>query len=246
METQTAMTSMGSGDPKTRFVGALILLGSPGAGKGTQSKVISALYAIPQLSTGDLLRENVAKGTVLGRMAKSVMERGELVPDVLVQDMLAKRIREGGDTNRGFILDGFPRTLPQAEWLDRFLEAWTAEVNPGQIVPPVVINVAVGYNQLLRRLTGRRSCPSCGRIYNVYFQPPRIADLCDIDGSNLVTRRDDCEDIISGRLKEYETKTMPLIEYYQSRGALHEINGDQELDQVTAAALKIVENADRL
>jgi len=246
METQTAMTTMGSIDPKTRFVGAVILLGSPGAGKGTQSKVISALYDIPQISTGDLLRENVAKGTELGRMAKSVMERGELVPDILVQDMLAKRIGDGGDTNRGFILDGFPRTLPQAKWLDRFLETWSADVNPGQSVPPVVINVAVGYNQLLRRLTGRRSCPTCGRIYNVYFQPPRIADLCDIDGSNLATRRDDCEEVIAGRLQEYEKKTMPLIEYYQSRGALHEIDGDQDLDKVTGAALKIVEHADRL
>jgi adenylate kinase len=246
METQTAMMTMGSVDPKKRFVGALILLGSPGAGKGTQSKVISALYDIPQISTGDLLRENVAKGTELGRMAKSVMERGELVPDILVQDMLARRIREGQDTHRGFILDGFPRTLPQAEWLDRFLEAWTAGVNPGHSVPPVVVNVAVGYNQLLRRLTGRRSCPTCGRIYNVYFQPPRIADLCDIDGSNLVTRRDDCEEVISGRLKEYEKKTMPLIEYYRSRGNLREIDGDQDTDKVTAAILKIVENADRL
>jgi adenylate kinase len=246
METQTAMMTMGSTDPKTRFVGALILLGSPGAGKGTQSKLISALYGIPQLSTGDLLRENVARGTELGRKAKSVMERGEFVADVLVQDMLASRIRNGGDTHRGFILDGFPRTLPQAEWLDKFLEAWTAEVNPGHSVPPVVINVAVGYNQLLRRLTGRRSCPTCGRIYNVYFQPPRIADLCDSDGSNLVTRRDDCEEVISGRLNEYEKKTMPLIEYYRSRGALHEIDGDQGSDKVTAAILKIVENADRL
>jgi adenylate kinase len=237
---------MGSVDPKSRFVGALILLGSPGAGKGTQSKVISALYAVPQISTGDLLRENAAKGTELGRKAKSVMERGELVPDVLVQDMLASRIRSGGDTKRGFILDGFPRTLPQAVWLDDFLEAWTAEVNPGHSVPPVVINVAVGYNQLFRRLTGRRSCPTCGRIYNVYFQPPRIADLCDIDGSKLVTRRDDCEEVISGRLKEYENKTMPLIEYYRSRGHLHEIDGDQDMDKVTAAALKIIENADRL
>ena len=213
MEIQTAMNTMGSkADPKTRFVGALILLGSPGAGKGTQSKVISALYGVPQISTGDLLRENVAKGTEVGRLAKFVMERGELVPDLLVQDMLAKRIRDGKDTNRGFILDGFPRTLPQAQWLDRFLEAWTAEVNPGHSVPPVVINVAVGYNQLLRRLTGRRSCPTCGRIYNVYSQPPRIDELCDIDGSKLVIRRDDSEEVISGRLKEYETKTMPLIE----------------------------------
>jgi adenylate kinase len=247
METQTATKDMGpTVDPKKRFVGALILLGAPGAGKGTQSKAISARYSIPQLSTGDLLRENVARQTELGRKAKAVMERGELVPDVLVQDMLADRIRQGGDTHRGFILDGFPRTLPQAEWLDNFLEAWTAEVNPGHNAPPVVINVAVSYNQLLRRLTGRRSCPTCGRIYNVYFQPPRIADFCDIDGSSLVARGDDCEEVISGRLKEYEKKTLPLIEYYRSRGTLREIDGDQDMDQVTAAVLKIVENADRL
>jgi adenylate kinase len=249
MEAQTAlMNNVGSvKDPKkTRFVGALILLGAPGAGKGTQSKVISALYGIPQLSTGDLLRDNVVRGTELGRQAKAVMERGELVPDVLVQDMLERRIREGGDTSRGFILDGFPRTLAQAEWLDRFLEQWTGEMNPGHSARPVVINVAVGYNQLLRRLTGRRSCPTCGRIYNVYSQPPRVADLCDLDGANLVTRRDDCEDIISGRLKEYEKKTLPLLEYYSSKGRLHQIDGEQGMDRVTAAALKIVENGDRL
>ncbi|HWR14349.1 MAG TPA: adenylate kinase [Terriglobales bacterium] len=248
MEAQTAMINMGSkaADPKTRFVGALILLGAPGAGKGTQSKIISAKYGIPQISTGDLLRENVAKCTELGRSAKAIMERGELVPDHLVQDMLAKRIVEGGDTNRGFILDGFPRTLAQAQWLDGFLEAWTAAVNPGHTTPPVVINVAVGYNQLLRRLTGRRSCPTCGRIYNVYLQPPRVADLCDIDGSVLATRRDDCEEVISERLSAYERQTLPLIDYYQSRGTLHEIDGEQELSEVTDAALKIVENGDRL
>ena len=249
METQTAlMTNVGSvEDPKkTRFVGALILLGAPGAGKGTQSKVISALYDIPQLSTGDLLRDNVVRGTELGQKAKAVMERGELVPDMLVQDMLERRIREGGDTSRGFILDGFPRTLAQAQWLDGFLEQWTGEINPGHSTPLVVINVAVGYNQLLRRLTGRRSCPTCGRIYNVYSQPPRVADLCDLDGASLVTRRDDCEDIISGRLKEYEKKTLPLIQYYGSKGRLHEIDGEQDMSVVTAAALKIVENGDRL
>jgi adenylate kinase len=132
METQTAMTTVGSMiDPKkTRFVGALILLGAPGAGKGTQSKVISALYAIPQISTGDLLRENVVRGTELGKQAKAVMERGELVPDVLVQDMLARRIGEGEDTGRGFILDGFPRTLAQAEWLDGFWRRGRRRLTP--------------------------------------------------------------------------------------------------------------------
>lgn len=233
-------------DPKTRFVGALILLGAPGAGKGTQSKIISAKYKVPQLSTGDLLRENVAADTELGRVAKAIMNRGELVPDHLVQDMLTGRIVDGGDTNRGFILDGFPRTLRQAEWLDGFLEAWTAAVNPGHNVPPVVINVAVSYNQLLRRLTGRRSCPTCGRIYNVFLQPPLVADVCDTDGSNLVTRRDDCEEVISGRLKEYESKTLPLIEYYQNKGNLYVIDGEQEMDTVTAAVLKIIENGDHL
>ncbi len=233
-------------DPKTRFVGAVVLLGAPGAGKGTQSKIVAAQYGIPQISTGDLLRENVDKDTELGKAAKSVLEKGGLVSDNLVEDMLAERIRIGGDTKRGFILDGFPRTLAQAEYLDRFLREWTAQVAPGEHWSPVVINVAVGYNQLLRRLTGRRSCPTCGRIYNVYSQPPRVDELCDIDGTKLVTRRDDAEEVISERLKAYERQTMPLIDYYKSRGNLHEINGDQDLDKVTGTVLKLVENGDRL
>jgi len=233
-------------DPKTRFVGALVLLGAPGAGKGTQSKILARQYGIPQISTGDLLRDNVVRGTELGKVAKSVLEKGGLVADSLVEEMLEERIRTGGDTRRGFILDGFPRTLVQAEWLDKFLAGWTAEVAPGQALTPVVINVAVGYNQLLRRLTGRRSCPTCGRIYNVFSQPPRVADICDADDSMLVTRRDDCEDVISERLKAYERQTLPLTDYYRSRGALHEINGDQDLDVVTGTVLKIVENGDRV
>jgi len=246
METQAVMIMGSMTDPKTRFVGALVLLGAPGAGKGTQSKIVARQYGIPQISTGDLLRDNVARGTELGKVAKSVLENGGLVSDPLVEEMLEQRIRTGGDTKRGFILDGFPRTLDQAEWLDRFLQGWTAEVAPGQASTPVVINVAVGYNQLLRRLTGRRSCPTCGRIYNVFSQPPRVADICDIDGSMLVTRRDDCEEVISERLKAYERQTLPLTDYYRSRGTLHEINGDQDLDVVTGTVLKIVENGDRV
>ena len=246
METQAVMIMGSMTDPKTRFVGALVLLGAPGAGKGTQSKIVARQYGIPQISTGDLLRDNVARGTELGKVAKSVLENGGLVSDPLVEEMLEQRIRTGGDTKRGFILDGFPRTLDQAEWLDRFLQGWTAEVAPGQASTPVVINVAVGYNQLLRRLTGRRSCPTCGRIYNVFSQPPRVADICDIDGSMLVTRRDDCEEVISERLKAYERQTLPLSDYYRSRGTLHEINGDQDLDVVTGTVLKIVENGDRV
>jgi adenylate kinase len=233
-------------DPKTRFVGAVVLLGAPGAGKGTQSKILAAQYGIPQISTGDLLRDNVARGTELGKVARSVLEKGGLVSDHLVEDMLEERIRTGGDTHRGFILDGFPRTLAQAEWLDRFLTNWTAEVKHGESVRPVVINVAVGYNQLLRRLTGRRSCPTCGRIYNVFSQPPRVPDICDVDGSRLATRRDDCEDVISERLKAYERQTFPLIDYYKSQGRLHEISGDQPLEAVTGAVLSLIENGDRV
>jgi len=228
-------------DPKTRFVGTLVLLGAPGAGKGTQSKILARQYGIPQLSTGDLLRDNVTRGTELGKTAKSVLENGGLVSDPLVQDMLEERIRTGGDTKRGFILDGFPRTLAQAEWLDRFLQGWTAEVYPGNHVPPVVINVAVGYNQLLRRLTGRRSCPTCGRIYNVYFSPPRVDELCDVDGTKLITRRDDCEEVISERLKAYERDTLPLIEYYRLKGELVNIDGGRSMDEISAEALKLID-----
>jgi adenylate kinase len=233
-------------DPKTRFVGAVVLLGAPGAGKGTQSKILAQQYGIPQISTGDLLRDNVARHTELGKVAKSVLENGGLVSDHLVENMLEERIRTGGDTHRGFILDGFPRTLAQAEWLDRFLTNWTAEVKAGESVRPVVINVAVGYNQLLRRLTGRRSCPTCGRIYNVFSQPPRVPDICDVEGSKLVTRRDDCEDVISERLRAYEEKTRPLIDYYKSQGRLYEISGDQPLEAVTGAVLSLIENGDRV
>jgi adenylate kinase len=249
METQTAMTMTGSTtieDPKTRFVGPLVLLGAPGAGKGTQAKVVASLYGIPQISTGDLLRENVARSSELGRSAKATMDRGELVPDEIVQEMLTKRVVEGGDTSRGFILDGFPRTLTQATWLDGFLEAWGSEVRPGRSVVPVVINIAVGYNQLLRRLTGRRSCPTCGRIYNVYLQPPRVDELCDYDGTKLVIRKDDREEVISERLKAYEQQTLPLTEYYRASGCLHVIDGEQDPADVTAAVLKIVENGDYL
>src|SRR5689334_23549857 len=142
-------------------VGSIVLLGPPGAGKGTQAKLIAKHYGIPHISTGDILRSNVARGTELGRKAKEVMERGELVSDDLVNGMVADRLRQP-DCGRGFILDGFPRTVAQAEWLDQELAA------KGNKLPPVVISVDVSYNQLLQRLTGRRTCPVDGKIYNVY------------------------------------------------------------------------------
>jgi adenylate kinase len=173
------------------------------------------------------------------------MGRGELVPDDMVNAMVADRLAQT-DCDRGCILDGFPRTVPQAKWLDNHLKTKFFDKERGCMLPPIVIEIKIEYNVLLQRLTGRRSCPTCGRIYNVYSQPPRVADLCDLDGASLVTRRDDCEDIISGRLKEYEKKTLPLIEYYSSQRRLHQVDGEQDMDRVTAAALKIVENGDRL
>ncbi len=219
-------------------VGPIILLGAPGAGKGTQAKMIVEKYAIPQISTGDLLRDNVARGTDLGKQAKAIMESGKLVSDELVCGMVAERLARP-DCSRGFILDGFPRTIPQAQWLDKHLTGLTFD-NKGKL-PPVVVNIAVGYNQLMRRLTGRRSCPTCGRIYNVYFQPPRVADLCDVDGAKLITRRDDCEEVISKRLKEYEEQTLPLTAFYRGKGQLVEVNGDQESGAVTADTLKVID-----
>ena len=239
MERQT-LTSQ----PKIKTVGPIILLGAPGAGKGTQAKVIVQRYGIPQISTGDLLREHVKNGTALGQAAKAVMERGDLVPDQLVCDMVEERLNRA-DCRRGFILDGFPRTVAQAEWLDRLL-AGKKFGEEGRKVRPLVINISVGYNQLWKRLTGRRSCPTCGRIYNIYFSPPRVADACDVEGSKLTMRRDDSEDVISERLKAYERQTLPLVEYYRGQGQLREVDGEQEVSAVSAVALEMIEHGDRL
>jgi adenylate kinase len=226
-------------------VGPVILLGAPGAGKGTQAKKIMEVYGIPQISTGDLLRENVAQGTELGKQAKAIMNRGELVPDKLVCDMVADRLLKP-DCGRGFILDGFPRTVAQAQWLDEFLGSKLFASQMCSKMPPVVIEIAVSYNQLFKRLTGRRSCPACGRIYNVYFQPPRVPDTCDVDGTRLVTRKDDTEDVISERLKAYERQTLPLAEYYKGKGRLQALDGDREPATVTAETLKAIENGHSL
>ncbi|HXE89695.1 MAG TPA: adenylate kinase [Terriglobales bacterium] len=230
-------------DPKSRPIGPVILLGAPGAGKGTQAKIIAENYAIPQLSTGDLLRDNVARGTDLGKQAKSIMDGGGLVPDELVCNMVAERLKQP-DCDRGFILDGFPRTVGQAEWLDKLLSGDFFPASRPSRRPPIVINVAVGYNQLMQRLTGRRSCPACGRIYNIYFQPPRVADTCDVDGTKLVLRKDDREEVIRERLKAYEKQTLPLTDYYRGTGRLREVNGDQAADKVTGETLGVLEHVD--
>ena len=231
-----------------RIVGPIVLLGPPGAGKGTQAKLIAETYGIPQISTGDILRDNVARKTELGMKAKEIMGRGDLVPDELVCGMVADRLMQA-DCVRGFILDGFPRTVRQAEWLDAQLEKMRAgKDSKGQraCAPPVVIRLVVEYNQLLQRLTGRRSCPTCGLIYNVYYQPPKVQGICDVDGAALVARPDDAEEVIAERLKAYEQLTLPLVDYYGARGRLIEVNGDQPVEAVMAQTFSAIENVNRL
>jgi adenylate kinase len=231
-----------------RVVGPIILLGAPGAGKGTQAKLIASAYGIPQISTGDLFRANVADGTELGHKVKDILDHGDLVSDALVNDMVAERLSHR-DVNRGFILDGYPRTVGQAEWLEGYLK--TRQTRDGEAAPfsamaPLVIQIAVGYNQLLQRITGRRSCPTCGRIYNVYFQPPKVEGSCDFDGGRLVVRPDDKEEVVSERLKAYERQTLPLVSYYQAKGQLVDVDGNQPVEAVAAQASRAIENADRL
>lgn len=239
------MDAQAVANAKSCTIGPLILLGPPGAGKGTQAKKIAEVYGIPQISTGDILRANVAAGTEVGKKAKAIMESGELVPDSLVCEMVAARLIEA-DCARGFILDGFPRTVAQAEWLDGFLSGKAFANQACASIPPIVIEYAVDYNSLLRRLTGRRSCPTCGRIYNVYFQPPRVAETCDVDGSKLLTRKDDDEKVISERLKAYERQTLPLTDYYRAKGRLRVIDGDRDMEAVTAETLELLKHGNTL
>jgi adenylate kinase len=219
-------------EDSARSVRPIVLLGSPGAGKGTQAKRISAHYGVPQISTGDLLRDNVQRATSMGLQAKDVMGRGELVPDDLVCEMVDHRLLQP-DSRQGFILDGFPRTSAQAEWLDVFLQREFFENLGEKICPLIVILIDVDYNQLLLRLTGRRTCPTCGRIYNVHLQPPRIDCLCDVDGTKLVTREDDSDEVIRERLTAYECQTRPVADYYQHHGNLFVVDGKLPADEVT-------------
>lgn len=222
---------------KAAAVGPIIVLGPPGAGKGTQAKLIGERYGIAHVSTGDILRDNVARATDLGKKAKAIMERGELVPDDLVNAMVRDRLSLP-DCDHGFILDGFPRTAVQAEWLDQLLEQRDFA---GRQLRPIVINVQVSYNQLLQRLAGRRSCPTCGRIYNVYFQPPCREGICDSDGTPLIQRKDDAENVISERLRNYERQTLPLVEYYRKQGRLHELNGELPVEKMTAEVVSLLD-----
>ena len=220
-------------DRKT-LPGPILLLGAPGAGKGTQAKELVKLWGIPQISTGDLLRANVAQGTELGRAAQVVMDRGDLVPDSLVNDMVAVRLNEP-DTIRGYILDGYPRTLNQAGWLDDRIAA-----RP-ESLPVVAVSIQVDYNQLLRRITGRRNCPVCQTIYNVYAKPPRISGICDIEGAALVQRADDTEEVFAERMRAYTALTEPVVEHYRATGRFAEVDGNRPIDVVVAGIAAAVE-----
>jgi adenylate kinase len=210
---------------------AVIFLGPPGAGKGTQAKQVAENYGVPHISTGDMFREHVSRGTPLGLRAKAIMERGELVPDDLVLSMVEQRILSA-DCSDGFILDGFPRTLPQAQRLDELLERCK--------VLPLVVHFVVDKDQLMRRLTGRRTCAIGGEIYNIYDHPPKVPGRCDNDGGELVQRPDDREDVIAERLAAYERQTRPLADYYRSRGVLEDVNGMAAPADVTRDVLGLL------
>jgi adenylate kinase len=214
--------------------GPILLLGAPGVGKGTQAKELVKLWGIPQISTGDLLRFHKDNGTALGLIAKDLMDRGELVPDNLVNEMVADRLRQP-DTRNGYILDGFPRTLNQAGWLDGRLAAQP------QCLPVVAVSLQVDYNQLLCRITGRRTCPICGTIYNIYMKPPKIDGICDVEGATLVQRADDTELAFTERMRVYAAQTAPVIDHYRNLGRFAEVDGDRPIDVVAAGIIAAVE-----
>jgi adenylate kinase len=203
---------------------ALIFLGAPGAGKGTQAREVSRRFAIPQISTGDILRDAVKRQTPLGLAAKVKMEAGELVPDEVVCGIVEERIAEP-DCQRGFILDGFPRTIPQAEFVGRMLQA----KGRGD---PRVLNIRVDHDVLMKRLTGRRTCSVCGEIYNVYFNPPKQEGVCDKEGGKLLQRADDNAETIRQRLLAYEKQTSPLIEYYRKKNLLSDFDGNRDPEPI--------------
>jgi len=211
---------------------AVIFLGPPGAGKGTQARQIAESYSVPHLSTGDMFREHVSRGTPLGLRAKPIMERGELVPDDLVLSMVEERISRP-DCGDGFLLDGFPRTLPQAEKLDEILRKRFK-------TRPLVVHFVVDRNQLMRRLTGRRTCAMGGEIYNIYDHPPKVPGRCDRDGGELMQRPDDREEVIAERLAAYERQTRPLVDYYRGRGVLKDVDGMAAPAAVTKNVLQLL------
>jgi adenylate kinase len=214
---------------------AVILLGPPGAGKGTQAQRIAQRYRLPHLSTGDMFRDNIARDTPLGRKAKPLMERGELVPDEIVLGMVEDRINQP-DCANGFVFDGFPRTLQQADDLERICKQHFLGCT-------IVLHMVVNPDLLMRRLTGRRICKAGGHIYNIYERPPKREGICDVDGSELIHRADDSEGVIGERLAAYDRQTQPLVKYYTLRGLLTSVDAMAPADVVTESIARVLDGA---
>jgi len=212
----------------------IVLLGAPGSGKGTQAKLIVDRYKLPQISTGDILRDAVASGSTLGRQAKVAMDAGQLVSDEIVLAIISERVRRS-DARSGFILDGFPRNLQQAEALDQLLGSLGQPLN-------LALLIAVDVDALLQRLTGRRTCLSCGQLYNVFYSPPHIDGRCDACGGKLRHRADDNEETIGNRLRVYEAHTLPVIEYYKEQQKLRTVQGVGKIADIFKAVRKVVED----
>ncbi len=212
----------------------IVLLGAPGSGKGTQAKLLAEKYGLPQISTGDLLREAVASGSLLGRQAKAAMDAGQLVSDDIVLAIIQERISRS-DARKGFILDGFPRNQPQAEALDLLLTRLGQPLN-------LALLVAVDVDALIQRLVGRRTCLSCGQMYNVFYAPPHMDGRCDACGGKLRHRADDNEETIGNRLRVYETHTLPVVNYYEEQEKLRTVQGVGEIKDIFRAVVKIVDD----
>jgi adenylate kinase len=207
----------------------LVLVGPPGAGKGTQAQFISSNLSIPKISTGDIFRYNVSTGTELGRQAKAFMDKGDLVPDEVTIAMVSSRLQED-DAAAGFLLDGFPRNVPQAETLKKMLAEWDTKLD-------IVLELVVDDDEVVRRLSGRRTCRKCGRIWHVVFDPPARQGICDDCGGELFQRDDDQEDTIRHRLDVYQQQTRPLIAYYADEGTLLGIDATGPVEEITDRAM---------
>ncbi|NLB19912.1 MAG: adenylate kinase [Clostridium sp.] len=210
----------------------VILLGSPGAGKGTQAQSISNTYAIPHISTGDIFRKNIGEGSELGILAKSYMDKGLLVPDSITIDLVKKRLKED-DTKNGFLLDGFPRTIHQANVLDELL------LEDGHHVD-VALLIKVPREFIIKRMTGRRVCPSCGASYHLEFNPPTQKNICDDCGAKLIQRKDDSKETVEERLEIYDFQTLPLINYYTKQNTLKTVDGTKAINQVFNQIIEIL------
>ena len=210
----------------------IIMLGAPGAGKGTQADKICAKYNIPHISTGDIFRANIKNNTELGQKAKSYMDKGELVPDELVVDLVVDRIK-ADDCKNGYVLDGFPRTIPQAEALDAALAAINDKVD-------FAINVEVPDENIINRMSGRRACVSCGATYHIVHIPTKVEGICDKCGAELILRDDEKPETVKNRLNVYHDQTQPLIDYYTAKGNLVEVDGTQDINDVFGAIVQIL------